>query len=294
LKSALIVLLLAGCAPRKATGTREFVDGSGRKVRLGTVKRAVSLAPSSTEILFAVGAGSLLVGVDRYSDWPPAAKSIERVGADIDPSLERVLALKPDVVFTAASANTAATVEALERLGLPVVVSEVGTLDDVYRDVALLGEAVGRRAQADEVVRTMRARIGAVSARVNALPAVPAVVVVWSQPLTVAGGKSHVAELLRAAGGTNIAADSPQPFPIFSLERVVERAPEVIVVGSHADVDPPLQPLRALTSVPAVRNHRIVLIDGDVMFRPGPRLPEGVEALGRALHPERFPDGGAP
>jgi iron complex transport system substrate-binding protein len=132
----------------------------------------------------------------------------------------------------------------------------------------------------------MRARIAAVASRVSALPPVKAVVVVWSEPLVVAGAQSHVAELLRAAGGVNVADDSQQPFPTYSLERLVERAPEVIIVGSHADVTPPLAPMEALKSIPAVKNHRIVLVDGDLLFRPGPRLPDGVEALGRALHPE--------
>src|SRR6185436_3786509 len=105
-------------------------------------------APSSTEILYALGAGERLVGRDRYSDWPPEVRRVETVGADIDPSLERVLALKPDVVFTASSANTMATAQSIERLGLPVFVSKVASLDDVYRDVTSLGEVFERRQQA--------------------------------------------------------------------------------------------------------------------------------------------------
>jgi cobalamin transport system substrate-binding protein len=295
LSGALLALLWAGCPHKQApAGTRQITDGAGRQVRLGRVRRAVSLAPSSTEILYALGAGSLLVGVDRYSNWPPEAQRVERVGADIDPSLERVLALRPDVVLTAASANTEATVRSLERLGLPVIVSQAATVEDVYRDVQLLGEVVERRAEAAHLVGGMRARLEAVGARVRGLPPVRAAVVVWSQPLVLAGGKSHVAELLRAAGGINLADDSPQPFPTYSLERLLERAPEVLIVGSHADVTPPLAPLEALKSLPAVRDHRLVLVDGDVLFRPGPRLPEAVETLGRALHPLAFSDGGAP
>jgi iron complex transport system substrate-binding protein len=283
----------AGCAPRKtAAGAREVTDGAGRKLRLGAVKRIVSLAPSSTEIVFALGAGGLLVGVDRYSNWPPEAEKVEKVGADIDPSLERILALKPDVVLTATSANTEATVQSISRLGLPVFVSTVATFDDVYRDIAGLGEALERRSEAAQLIASMKRRVAAVSERVRGKPAVRAAIVVWSEPLVVAGGKSHVGELLRAAGGMNVAADSPQPFPTYSLERMVERAPEVIIVGSHADVTPPLRPLEALVSIPAVKHKRVLLLDGDLLFRPGPRLPEGVEALGRALHPER--DGGVP
>jgi iron complex transport system substrate-binding protein len=289
-----IVLFFGGaCTPKKvATGTREITDGAGRKVRIGTVKRIVSLAPSSTEIVYALGMGALLVGVDRYSNWPPEAKKIEQVGADIDPSLERVLALKPDVVLTATSANTQATVQSIARLGLPVFVSTDATVEDVYRGILSHGEILERRAEAARLVASMKASLAAVSERVRGKPPVKAAIVVWSEPLVVAGGRSHVGELLAVAGGINIAADSPQPFPTYSLERMVERAPEVIIVGSHADVTPPLRPLESLGSIPAVKNQRILLLDGDLLFRPGPRLPEAVETLARALHPER--DGGAP
>src|SRR5262249_51586816 len=193
-------------------------------------------------------------------------------------SWARAPAPGPHAVFPAASANTEATVQAIERLGLPVIVSQVATLDDVYRDVQMLGEAVERQKEAAQVVAEMRARLAAVSKRVEGLPPVRAVVIVWSEPLVVAGSRSHVATLLRGAGGVPLADVSSQPFPTYSLERLVERAPEALIVGSHADVNPPLAPLMALTSIPAVKNHRIILVDGDLLFRPGPRLPEGVEA----------------
>jgi iron complex transport system substrate-binding protein len=290
-----MLLSMAGCASQRSpAGRRQVTDGTGRTLSLGAVRRVVSLAPSSTEILFAIGAGALVVGVDRYSDWPPETKKIDRVGADIDPSLERIVALKPDVVFTATSANTESTSAALERLGVPVFVSRVSTLDDVYHDVEQIGRAVNRASDATRVAAEMRARIARVSARVRGEPPLPAAVIVWTQPLTVAGDHSHVAELLRAAGGINIADDTAQPFPTYSLERLVERAPRVLIIGSHSDVTPPLAPLETLTSVPAVRDHRIHQVDGDLLFRPGPRLPEGVEALGRALHPARYADGGTP
>jgi iron complex transport system substrate-binding protein len=292
-RAVLLALVLSSCATRRApAGQRQVTDGTGRILSLGNVHRVVSLAPSSTEILFALGAGERIVGLDRYSDWPPETKRIDHVGDDIAPSLERIVAMKPDVVFTATSANSESTTASLERLGVPVFVSRVSTLEDVYRDIQQIGLAVDRAGEAARLVGVMRARIAAVSGRVRGEPPVPAAVIVWSEPLTIAGNRSHVAELLAAAGGTNIADDTPQPFPTYSLERLVERAPRVLVVGSHSDVTPPMAPLEALTSVPAVRDHRIVPLDGDLLFRPGPRLPDGVEALGRALHPDRFADGG--
>jgi ABC-type Fe3+-hydroxamate transport system substrate-binding protein len=226
------------------------------------------------------------VGVDRYSDWPPEAAHLERVGAEVDPSLERIVALRPDLVFVATSANTAGTGAALARLGVRVHVSRTDTLDDVYRDIAAIGDATNCRSGAAALIARLRARIEAVAARTRALPPARAMVVVWSDPLIVAGRGSHVSELLRAAGGENLADDSIQPFPTYSVERLLARAPEVLLVGTHSDNAPPLAPLERLTTLPAVRDHRLHTFDGDLVFRPGPRLADGVEALAPLLHPE--------
>jgi iron complex transport system substrate-binding protein len=291
----LLVLAIASNSCKKelpATATVERKDGYGRTVRLPPperIQRILSLAPSSTEILFAIGAGSKVVGVDRYSDFPPAAAALPKVGGDVDPSFERMVALKPDVVFTNTSANTQATAETLERLGLPVYVSRDGALEDIYRDIGALGEVTGHNAQAAEVVAAMKARIAAVGARRANAPPVGALVVVWSDPLTVAGTRSHVGDLLRAAGGANVAADSTVAFPVYSLERVVAHPPEVMIVGTHSTGSPPLGPLQELAAKLGPRAFRVVTVDGDLLFRPGPRVADGVETLDRLLHPTGSP-----
>jgi iron complex transport system substrate-binding protein len=286
------LLLAAGCAKKGAAPSemRERKDGLGRTVRLppaSKIARIVSLAPSSTEILFAVDAGARVVGVDAYSDYPPAVKSLERVGADVDPSLEKIVGLRPDVVFTATSANTQRTVETLDRLGVPVYVSSGRTLDDLFADVAALGDVVGQGARAAQLVADLRARLTALSARVAEEPTVRALIVVWPEPLVVAGAKSHVNDLLRAARGENVASDTEQPFPTYSLERVVARAPEVVVVGTHSGGAPPLAPLERIAARMGARRFRVEPIDGDLLFRPGPRVVDGAEALARILRPER-------
>ena len=248
------------------------------------VRRIVSLAPSSTEILYAIGAGDRVVGVDQYSDWPPEAATVQRVGSDLNPSVERILALKPDVVFIATSANSRELPAELERLGVRVVISHVDTLDDVWRDIAATGDAVGSHDAGAALVDKLRARVAATHARVAALPPTKALVVVWANPLTVAGGHSFVDDAIRAAGGENIAGDTTQPYPQFSVERMLARAPEVIVVGSHKG-GPSLAPLTAHASLPAVKNGRVHPVDGDLLFRPGPRLVDGIELLARLLHP---------
>jgi iron complex transport system substrate-binding protein len=247
-------------------------------------RRIVSLAPSSTEILYALGAGDRIVGVDQYSDWPPAAAKLPRVGSDLAPSVERILALKPDVVFVATSANSRELPAELERLGIRVAISRIDTLDDLWRDITQSGDAIGKPAAAAALVAELRARIASTHARVAALPPTRALVVVWADPLTVVGGHSFVDEVIRAAGGDNIAGDSAQPYPQYSVERMLARAPEVIVVGSHKG-GPTLEPLIAHASLPAVKNGRVHSVDGDLLFRPGPRLVEGVDLLARLFHP---------
>jgi iron complex transport system substrate-binding protein len=247
-------------------------------------RRIVSLAPSSTEILYALGVGDRVVGVDQYSDWPPEAAKVPRVGSDLNPSVERIVALRPDVVFIATSANSRELPLELERLGVHVVISHVETLDDVWHDVIVAGDAVGRHDAGVALVDQLRARVAATHARVAALPPTRALVVVWADPLTVVGGHSFVDDEIRAAGGENIAGDAAQPYPQYSVERMLARAPEVIVVGSHKG-GPSVTPLTAHASLPAVKNNRVHSVDGDLLFRPGPRLVEGIELLARLFHP---------
>ncbi|HEX6835610.1 MAG TPA: cobalamin-binding protein [Polyangia bacterium] len=265
------LLMMAACHPSPAERARE-------------VRRIVSLAPSTTEILYALGAGDRRVGVDQYSDWPPAALKVPRVGSDLSPSVERILALKPDVVFVATSANSRELPDELARLGVRVVISQVVTLDDLWRDIVTTGDAIGRHEAGVALTAKLQARVAATHARVAALVAVKALVVVWADPLTVVGGHSFVDDAVRAAGGNNIAGDSPQPYPQYSVERMLARAPDVIIVGSHKG-GPSAKTLDAYVSVPAVRNGRVHAVDGDLLFRPGPRIVDGIELLARLFHP---------
>ena len=287
-------LAVAGCrrapSPKDADSAAAAVtvrDGLGRAVRVPRpLERIVSLAPSSTEILFAVGAGARVVGVDRYSDFPAAARALPRVGADVDPSLERILALRPALVFTATSANGQKTVEAMERLGIAVYVSHADTLADIYRDITGIGAAAGAEEGARAVVRRMEGEVAAIRARVAGTRPVRALVVVGTDPLIVAGARSHIGDLIAAAGGKNVADDSQQAFPSYSVERLIARAPEVLIIGTYpTDPAPSLGSLSRLDTLPAVRDHRVHTVDGDLIFRPGPRVALGIAALARLLHP---------
>jgi iron complex transport system substrate-binding protein len=294
LRALLVLLLLAGCrGGGPARGVREVKDGVGRTVKLpAEVRRVISLAPSTTEILFAIGAADLVVGIDRFSDFPPEALAKERVGSNVDPSFERIVALKPDVVFAASTANRQETVDGMGRLGITVYTSRATTLASVLDDIRAIAGVVGKRLEGDELAAKVSARLDSVKRNAAARAKVPALIVVWSEPLSVAGKGSVVAELLELAGGRNIAFDTDVPFPTFPIERVLVRAPEVLVVGTHSEGAPPLTPLLRHTTLPAVKNHRVYLIDGNLLFRPGPRVADGAERLAQLLHGPV--DGGLP
>lgn len=249
-----------------------------------TVRRIVSLSPSWTEDVYAVGAGAMLVGRDEFSDYPAAAKAVPNVGTGIQPSLERVLALRPDLVLVLRGASTPELASDLGRFGIRVLVSDTQSLDGVIGDIDRLGDAIGRKTEAARVSAGLRARLAAVRARVASLPRPKALLVEWTDPLVVIGSHSFLAEALAAAGGDNVAGDSPQPYPQYSVERLLARAPAVIIVAKQYN-GPPLEPLLKLTALPAVRDGRVYRLDADILFRPGPRVVDGVEALARMLHP---------
>lgn len=278
----LLALLFSACQRAPRRGTRFVEDGLGRSVRVGHVQRVVSLAPSSTEIVYALGAGDRLVGVDRYSDWPEAARKVTQVGTDMEPSLERMVALHPDLVLVATTANAQRGVETMGSVGLTVYVSRADSLEQIFGDIEGIGRALERSAAATVLVADLRARVAKVPRRTQP---VPCAVVVWPAPLVVAGRGNHVDDVLRVAGCRNVVDDASQPFPTYSTERLVKKAPEVLFVGTHTSSAPSLDSLLALDSIPAVKHHRVHTIDGDLLFRPGPRVVEGIESLASLLEP---------
>lgn len=265
-------------------------DQMGREIELpAEVTRVVSLAPSVTEILYALGAGELLVGRDSFSNYPAEAAEVPSVGTNYEPSLERILGLRPDVVFTATTANLVETVEAMERFSLSVFATRSDDLEELAETIRVVGRVVGRQDEADELLSQIERRLERVRVLREEREPVPALLVVWNDPLYVVGRETYTAELLDLAGGTNVAADAGAGFPKYSLERVLKRGPAVILIGSHegpeGDIDP-REYWRRWPTLPAVENDRILKVDGDLVFRPGPRVVEGVWELMRALHPD--------
>ncbi len=283
---ALVLLLLPGSA-----WALTLVDQTGRSLTLpAPPRRIVSLVPSVTEVLFAIGAEALLVGVTDFCDYPPEAKGKAHVGDMLSPNLETLVTLKPDLVVATRSGNREETFDQLKRLGIPVYLVDPITVDDVLRLVADLGELTGHRERAAAVAKDLERRIAAVRETVARHPQPRVLYVLWPQPLIVPGKGALVTELIGLAGGASVTADQGQGYPRMSLEAAVGRAPEVIILARHGSRSGPAarEQWARLESMPAIKSGRLYMADGDLMHRYGPRVVVGLEALARMIHPEAF------
>lgn len=267
---------------------REVTDQTGRRVNVPErPARLVSLAPSVTEILYALGAGDALVGDTDYCDYPPEARQKPHVGALLNPSLEKIVALKPDLVLGTPEANRREVADQLERLGVPLYGLTAHSLEETLRSIDDLGRIVGREAQAEQLLRGLRARIAAVERRVHAAPQPRVLFVVWYRPLVTAGPKSFIADVIRRAGGSSIADELEGDWPRPNLEFVLGRDPEVILFPRSDSFAPSLEAFERLSGwkeLSAVKQHRLYFIS-DGINHPSPRLVDALEEVARILHP---------
>ncbi len=285
------VALLALASPAHALVLRDML---GREVTLaGPPTRIVSLVPSVTESAFALGGEARIIGVSDFCDWPPAARAKPRVGGMVNPSLETLVALKPDLVVGTDEGNREETFVQLQRLGIPVYIVHAHRISEMYDLIARVGALTGRRDAVGPLVAGIQRRIDAVRAAVKARPAPRVLYVLWPDPLLVPGRDSHLTEMIELAGGRSITGGEPVSYVRFSIEAAVARAPEVIVLADHSTGASTAgraapEKWQALTSVPAIRAGRLYSVDLSVLHRYGPRVPEGLELLARMIHPEAF------
>jgi len=284
---ALVLLLAAG--PASAGTVRDMLD---REVRVpDRPARVISLAPSLTEIVYALGAEARLVGVTSYCDYPPEAAEKPKVGGMVTPSLEAILTLRPDLVLATTEGNREEHVRELERLGLSVYLVRPTSFATVLESVLRVGELLGREAEARKLVEGMRREVEAIARAARSRPHPRVLYVLWGDPLIVPGRDTIMTDLIRLAGGVSVTGQEALPYPRFSLEEMVARHPEIIVLAQHgsASVDERLDRWRHLRVIPAVRAGRIYGIDGDLLHRPGPRIVQGLRALARFFHPGALP-----
>jgi iron complex transport system substrate-binding protein len=244
------------------------------------VRRVVTLAPSLTEMVQALGAGGALVGVSRFDDAKEVAK-LPRVGGFVDPSVEAVVALRPDLVLVQPGPGNQRPVEKMAELGVPVLMLPLHSVADVLAALRTVGKALGHESQAEALVARIESTRTRIREAAKKLPAPRVLFVYGFEPLVVAGPGSFANELLKDAGGLNVAADGGSAYPVYSVERAVAARPDVVV--DAADVDVGKDKLREL---PGLAGARWVEVPSLALLQPGPSLGRGLEELFRLLHPE--------
>jgi iron complex transport system substrate-binding protein len=277
---------------------RQITDELGRKVQIPReVGRVVSIAPNLTEIVFALGVGNHLAGDTDFCDYPAEAVRKPHVGGPVNPNMEEIVSLRPDLVLATKSINRRETVNALDRLGLPVYVTDPHSVAEMIASVEHLGGALGAEKSAAVLAEDLRARLTDLDRRLAGASARRVLFVVWTNPLISVGRDTFIADALRRAGGRSVVATKAE-WPHVSLEEIVRLQPEVLVFASAHEGNPQreidaLRKRPGWQNIKAMQDGKIVVVS-DAINRPAPRMVDAIERLAHALHPEAFSALGAP
>ncbi len=286
--------------------TRTLVDETGRSVTLPEkIQRIVSLAPNLTEIVYALGAEQQLVGVTDYCDYPADARTKTSVGAPVNPSLEAIAALKPDVVLASQSINRLETVESLNRLGIPVYTTDPRTVAGVLDSVEHIADAIGVPERGQALYAHLKERLASLRARLTGTTPKRVLFVIWLQPLITIGPHTFLADAVMEAGGESVVT-SEQDWPQLSVEEVVRLQPDFLIFSANhtesgtvsssggtaqtsGDEIAALRELPVWKDLQAVRTGHVI-VAGEELDRPSPRLVEAIESVATQLHTEAFSD----
>ena len=282
--------------PAAVFSTVDIIDSVGREVVIDTPPaRIVSLAPSITESLYAIGAGDLLVGRTEFCDYPEDALSLPAIGgfSSSSISVEAITDLEPDLVI-GGSTYQADLIDALESAGIQVIILEPNSIEEIMDSLQRLGAITGHSAEASSLLDEMQTRIDAVMQVVETIPEEERVSVfyeVWNDPYMTTTNQTFIGELINMAGGVNIFADLGEDYPSISSEEVIEKDPQVILGPSnHGDqlTSEIIAEREGWSDLSAVQNGRIYIIDGNIVSRAGPRVVNALEAIAQALYPQSF------
>lgn len=271
---------------------RTFIDDAGRKLYVAKAPaRVVSLAPSITEMLFALGLDEQIVGVTEFCDFPAGAKAKSKVGY-ANPNLESLIALRPELIVAPREFHRANVLAKLEELKIPVLLLDATSLESIFSHLHTLGRIFDRSVAAHAMTLAMRNRMAELTARTERLARVRVLYVINSEPLITVGPGSYIHQMIGLAGGVNIASEATAPYPRLTMETVLKEDPEILLFprGSVETVPRSEQEAwRRWTTVTAVRQNRLREVSADALNRPGPRVMDGLESLVRVIHPEAFP-----
>ncbi|HEV7699922.1 MAG TPA: cobalamin-binding protein [Pyrinomonadaceae bacterium] len=297
------LLSLASCGTGTSgglLGSRVVNDDTGRRVEVPrVVKRVVSLAPSVTENVFAVGAGDRLVGVTTFCNYPEQAKSIAKVGDTMTPNMETIVALKPDIVFVSSASQLEAFTKTLEENQISVYVTDPKSLDGLETSLIKLGQLLGTTTVAEKLVKEIKLRETDIVCALYGNPPcgldlakpvkttekMTVFVQVSKEPLFTIGKDAFLNSVITFAGGASVTADVETAFPKLSKETASALNPEAIILSDSEDNQ---EPNEAFKNSPAVKNGRVYKVNADILSRPGPRLVDALEQIAKDLHPEKF------
>lgn len=295
-----MLLPIFACAPRRESAeqnavanadVREVTDEAGRRVRVPVrPQRIISLAPNLTEIVYAIGAGNRLVGDTTYCDYPEEAKHVVKVGDTLQPNIERIIALRPELILVSTASQLESFTTQLDEQRIAVFVTDPHDLEGVFRSITSLGDLLGTRERAEKLVEDLRARAQSVEESVRSTKPVKVFYQLSAQPLYTAGRDSFITDLIRRAGGQSVTADVAGAWPRYSDEAALAARPEAIIVptGDAMNTAANVEIAVSLKRSPAALEGRVYRINGDLLSRPGPRLVGGLEEMARALHPDAF------
>lgn len=287
-----LLLLFYGtlCLQPSSAEARKVVDMVGQQLIIpDSPKRVLALAPSLTEMIYSLGAEQKLVGATRFSNFPPAADKLPRVGSYIQLDLERIVALRPDLCLAIKDGNPKHSIDALKALGIPIFAVDPRSIGQVFETFRVLGDMLSAEQQAQHLVADLKQRLARVANRIDATQERPTLFFqISDKPLMSAGKNSFIDQLITLAGGTNVAG-GVDGYPRYSMEDIMILQPEVVVVSSMAGSISTEQ-IKAIwhhwPEIPAVRHNRVYVVNADLFNRPTARLIDGLEILAGLLHPD--------
>ena len=285
-------LIIHGCGKKlERRETVTFTDFVGREVKIPkTVQRIVSMAPNVTEMLFAIGLNNEIVGVTEFCNYPEAAKSKTKIGGYYNPNIEIILSLKPDLIVATPDGYSKERIERLDQSGIPIFIVNPLKIDDVAESMLALGKITNKETYTKQVVDTLKARIKAVKDKVAQVPTQKRPKIFYEigqNPLVTVGPNNFVDDIITTAGGINIASDAPNSWPIYSVEAIITKNPDIILTvpptmtASDKNI---AEQWSKYKTISAVMNKRIYAIDPDILLRSGPRVADGLEKLYAILY----------
>lgn len=278
MKRLMLALL---CATGTAHAAITVTDDAGNRITLAQpAQRVISMAPHVTELLFAAGGGKRIVGAINYSDYPAEARSIPNIGSNSQVDMERVMALKPDLIVVWDSGTTARQAQQLASLGVPIFRSEPRRLEQVATSIVRFGELLGTTEAAGQAAASYRAEVARLAKRYGSQPVVPVFYQVWDRPLYTLNGNQVTSDAIRICGGRNVFAGLQAVAPEVSVEAVIAQDPEVVVGDvPHGGQDAGISLWRSYRGMTAVRRGNLFTVNGELLTRPGPRTVQGAAEL---------------